>query len=211
MNAPAGSAAAGSAAAGSAAPIVVRLDSPELTWGRHQIAGAEQPADITMLRADAERGTRAVVVRFPNGWTRDAVGHQPAGEEMVIISGSLAISGLTCGEGEMLIVEPLATRAATSTQDGTAALVWFSGPGGGWADGEASAPGAARVVAVDAALQRPATPALVGTVHAREQAAGEVFEVDVDLFWPGEQTWAFVPAGVAAPQVPGFAIVHTWS
>ena len=129
---------------------IVDLDGDDLAWGEHQIAGAEQPAGIVMLRVDAARGARTVMVHFPDGWSRDAVGHQPAGEEMAVLDGALSISGLTCAAGQVLVVEPHATRAATSTADGTRAVVWFSGPGGGWADGAAADAGRAEVHPADA-------------------------------------------------------------
>jgi len=188
----------------------LHLDSPDLTWGTHQIAGAELPADMTMLRADAERGTRVVVVRFPDGWRRDVTGNQPAGEEMVVLSGALTISGQTCAAGQMMVIEPRATRAATSVLDGTSALVWFSGAGGGWADGEADAPGAATLLTVDAELERAERDGLVGAISTLPDASGAVFDVDVDLYWPQARTWAFVPAGSEAPEISGFAIVHSW-
>lgn len=189
---------------------IVDLDSADLAWGEHQIAGAEQPARIVLLRADPERGARTVMVRFPDGWTRDAVGHQPAGEEMAVLEGALSISGLTCAPGQVLVVEPNATRAATSTADGTRAVVWFSGAGGGWADGEAADAGSAELHPADATLARGPREGLVGTLTAREDVAGAVFETDVDVLWPGIRGWAFVPAGTPAPDIAGFAIIHTF-
>ena len=61
------------------------LDGADLEWREHQISGSEKPARMVLLHADAERQTRTVMVEFPPGWKRDAVGHQPAGEEMVIL------------------------------------------------------------------------------------------------------------------------------
>ena len=43
-------------------------------WIDHAIAGSDRPARLSMLRADAERGTRTVLVGFPDGWRRDADG-----------------------------------------------------------------------------------------------------------------------------------------
>lgn len=189
---------------------IVDLDGDDLAWGEHQIAGAEKPAHIVLLGANAELGTRTVMVRFPAGWTRDAVGHQPAGEEMAVLDGALSISGLTCGVGQVLVVEPNATRAATSTADGTRAVVWFSGAGGGWADGEAADAGRAEVLPADANLARATCDGLAGTLTAREDAAGAVFETDVEVLWPDARRWALVPAGTAAPDIAGFAIIHTF-
>lgn len=193
-----------------ATPTVVHLDAEEVRWGEHTIAGAELPAVMTMLRMDPARGTRVAVVKFPDGWRRDATGNQPAGEEMVVLSGELSISGLRIGTGQMLIASPFATRAATTVLDGTSALVWFSGPGGGWSEGEAATPGAAAVHVVDESLSRPPVEGLVGSIEARSDAAGATFTDDVDLYWPAARTWAFVPAGAPAPGVDGLAIVHHW-
>ncbi len=99
---------------------VVDLASGDLAWMEHNISGSDKPARMVMLHADAESNTRTVMVEFPPGWVRDAVGHQPAGEEMVILSGALSISGQTAAAGDYLLVEPRATRSATSVEDGTA-------------------------------------------------------------------------------------------
>ncbi|WP_162799264.1 hypothetical protein [Nocardioides sp. 616] len=189
---------------------VVDLDSDQLTWGQHAIAGADQPAGIVMLGADPAAGTRTVMVQFPDGWSREGTGHQPAGEEMVLLSGSLKISGLTCEVGQVLVVEPHATRSATSTTEGTRALVWFSGAGGGWADGEASEAGAIEVVQADETLHRGPRDGLVGTLRAIASAAGEVFTGDVDVLWPQARRWAHVPAGSPVPDVAGPALVHNY-
>lgn len=191
-------------------PTVVDLTADDLAWGEHQIAGAEKPAGIVMLGVNPELGTRTVMVRFPDGWTRDAVGHQPAGEEMAVLDGALSISGLTCAAGQVLVVEPLATRAATSTTDGTCAVVWFSGPGGGWADGESSDAGSLELFAADADLDRGARDGLVGNLVARDDVAGAVLDTAVEILWPATRQWAAVPAGVPAPDIAGFAIVHTF-
>lgn len=189
---------------------IVDLDSNELVWGEHQIAGAEQPARIAMLRANAGAGTRTVIVRFPDGWTRDAVGNQPAGEEMAVLSGELSISGLTCTPDHVLVVEPRATRAATSTADNTRAVVWFSGAGGGWADGEAVDAGSAELFAADASLSREARVGLVGSMFARNDVAGVVFDTETEVLWPQARRWAYVPANTSVPEIRGFALVHTF-
>ena len=189
---------------------VLDLDSAELTWLEHNIAGSDQPAKLVMLHADAERGTRSVLVRFPDGWRRDAVGHQPAGEEMVLLSGGLSMSGQAVEVGELLVVEPHATRSETFVADGTSALVWFSGPGGGWTDGSAGQPGAATVSPLAAGEQRPARPELVGSITVYDDLAEQSFDVDADVLWPGDRHWAFVPAGAPVPARPGRAIVHRW-
>jgi len=189
----------------------VDLDAGDLTWLEHNIAGSDQPAKLVMLHADADRGTRTVLVEFPPGWRRDAVGHQPAGEEMVLLSGSLTMSGLTVGLGDYLTVEPRATRSATSVTDGTRALVWFSGPGGGWTEGEAANAGTATVSPLIPGEQRGAHPELVGTVTVHDELAAQTFDHDVDVLWTAALAWAHVPAGVEIPARDGQAIVHHWA
>ncbi|GAA1108402.1 hypothetical protein GCM10009668_30740 [Nocardioides dubius] len=163
-----------------------------------------------MLRMDADAGTRSCVVAFPEGWERAVTGNQPAGEEMVLLSGGLTMSGHAVAVGEALIVEPRATRAATSTTGATAAVVWFSGPGGGWADGEADDAGTVTVLGLaDGELRAPGA-GLVGSLLGRDAVAGEVFDTDVEVLWPQARRWAFVPAGAPVPEVDGFAVVHTY-
>ena len=155
-----------------------------------------------MLHADAERQTRTVLVQFPPGWQRDAVGHQPAGEEMVILDGALSMSGVTAGPGDYLVVEPRATRSATSVTDGTRALVWFSGPGGGWTDGPAADAGTATVAPLAAGEQRGPHAELVGTVTVHDELSEQAFEADVDVLWTEARQWAHVPAGTTSPRTP---------
>ncbi|MCD4524404.1 hypothetical protein [Nocardioides sp. cx-173] len=187
---------------------VLDLDAPDLEWREHQIAGAEKPARMVLLHADAERGTRTVMVQFPDGWRRDAVGHQPAGEEMVLLSGALSISGHTAALGDLLVVEPRATRSATSVADGTRALVWFSGPGGGWTDGPAADAGTARVAPLAVGEQRAAHDELVGTLSVHDDLPEQSFDADVDVLWLDERSWLHAPAGTTVPARPGRAVVR---
>lgn len=189
---------------------LVDLDAADLTWIEHQIAGSDKPARLVMLHADAERETRTVLVAFPPGWRRDAVGHQPAGEEMVVLSGALSISGLTAGVDDYLVIEPRATRSATSVEDDTRAVVWFSGPGGGWTDGEAADAGTAYLSPLAAGEQRGPHPDLVGTVTVHDELAEQTFPIDVDVLWTADATWAHLPAGEVVPARAGRAVVHHW-
>ncbi|WP_372734686.1 hypothetical protein [Nocardioides sp.] len=186
----------------------IDLDSPDLTWIEHAIAGSDLPARLSMLHADEASGTRTVFVKFPDGWRRDVVGHQPAGEEMLILTGSLTLSGHTTEVGEYLVVEPKATRAATSVTDGTSAVVFFSGAGGGWADGEADDAGAITLLEVVAGKGRDEVPGLVGSTLFVEDAAGTSYDVDADVCWPNGRTFAHVPAGTPVPEGTGVAVVR---
>jgi hypothetical protein len=191
--------------------MTIDLTGADLAWLEHNIAGSDQPAKLVMLHADPARETRTVLVEFPPGWKRDAVGHQPAGEEMVILEGALTISGVTAGLGDYLVVEPRATRSATSVADGTRALIWFSGPGGGWTDGPAADAGTATVAPLAVGEQRGQHAELVGTVTVHDELAEQAFDADVDVLWTEDRHWLHAPAGTTVPARAGRAVVRHWA
>lgn len=186
----------------------VDLTSSELAWFEAAIAGADLKARMTMLNQDEARGIRTVLVEFPAGWRRDAVGTQPAGEEMVPLSGALSVSGVTAEPGHFLVITPRALRSATSTVDGTRALVWFSGPGGGWVDGEDLVTGTLNLHQPGAGFVRTETEGLHGRVELRDDVAGTVLDQDAEIVWPAESTYAVVRAGETVPSVSGSALVR---
>ena len=182
----------------------------DLAWTEHTISGSDKPARMVMLHASAERNTRTVLVEFPPSWTRDAVGHQPAGEEMVILAGALSISGTTAPQNSYLLVEPRATRSATSVEDGTRALVWFSGPGGGWTDGASDDAGAISTAPVDVGLSRGPSERMPGSVSVYEDLSEQTFPTDVDVLWTDHRQWSYVPSGDLVPALTGTAVVRHW-
>lgn len=187
---------------------LVDLTADDLTFFEAQIAGSELRAEMAMLHQDAEREVRTVLVRFPDGWRRDAVGTQPAGEEMVCLAGALTVSGITAAPGTFLVLTPRALRAATSTADGTRAVVWFTGAGGGWVDGDELVSGTATLFDLEPGFVRGATDGVRGRVELREQVAGETFEGDVEVVWFEQQAYAFVSAGEPSPRGEGRALVR---
>lgn len=184
------------------------LTSPELRWFEAAIAGADLKARMCMLHEDADRGVRTVLVEFPDGWRRDAVGTQPAAEEMVPLSGSLSISGVTAKPGQLLVIQPRALRSATSTTDGTRAVVFFTGAGGGWVDGEELVAGSMSLHELGPALLRGPGPGFAGLVEWRAEVAGGKFFADTEIVWTESQQYAFVPAGEPAPAGEGPAVVR---
>ncbi len=189
---------------------IVDLDSPDLAFNSYAIAGSDVAADLAMLHADDSRAVRAVLVAFPDGWRREGTGHQPAAEEMVVLSGALSMSGQTCDTEHLLSAAPHATRSATSVLDGTRAVVWFAGAPGGWQEGAPSEPGVLRVLPLAPGTVRAPVDGLIGSVEVREDVAGATFDVDADLVWPGSAQYAHLPAGTPAPQVPGRVVVRLW-
>lgn len=181
-----------------------------LEWTSFAPAGATQKAEMTMLWSSADSTSRTVLVRFPAGWERAMTGHQPAGEEMLVLEGALAMSGRTCRPGGLLVVEPRATRSETGTVEETRAVVWFSGAPGGWAEGPAEAPGSLALAELRPGKVR-GPGALPGSVEVRDGAEIATFATDVDLVWPARRRWAHVPAGERAPTYDGPVVVRHWS
>ncbi|WP_370614865.1 hypothetical protein [Mumia sp. Pv 4-285] len=191
---------------------VTDLYDDALSWNSFSPAGADVPAEMVMLRSVAGSNSRTVLVRFPAGWSRSKTGYQPAGEEMLVLTGALTMSGQTGKPGHLLVVEPRATRADTATTGETRALVWFSGAPGGWTEDvldEAEA-GAISVLPVSADLRREPSDALPGLVEVIGDVSGRTFDNDVDLVWLASGQWAHVTAGEPAPEVGGEAVVRHW-
>lgn len=180
-------------------------------WLELAPAGAEVTVRMAVLHVDDARGTRTVLVRFPDGWSRALVGSQPAGEEMVILSGALSVSGRAAAAGEYLVVEPRATRSHTSVADGTSAVVFFSGPGGGWVEGPWEGGGSIEVTRLEPGVVRAEREGLNGSTEVVEDIVGRSFETDTDLVWLASRRWLHLPAGVAAPDVDGRCLVRHWA
>ncbi|KHL15780.1 hypothetical protein CLV56_0586 [Mumia flava] len=186
------------------------LRDDDVEWIGFAPAGADQKAELVMLYQSADATRRAVLVRFPAGWERTITGHQPAGEEMVVLSGALAMSGRTCTPGTMLVVTPRATRSATATPEETRAVVWFSGAAGGWSPTESDEPGEVSLRPLEPGVVRPATPGLSGSVEVVDGSTLTTFEVEVDLISPGEGRWFHLAAGERAPGLAGDVVVRRW-
>lgn len=187
---------------------LVDLTSDELAWFEAAIAGADLKARMSMLHSDEERGIRTVLVAFPDGWRRDAVGTQPAGEEMVTLTGALSVSGVTAPPGQYLVITPRALRADTSTADGTRAVVMFTGAAGGWVDGDELVSGTRTLHDLTDGFVRPPAEGLHGRVELRDDVAGAEFDGDVEVVWFESQAYAVVPAGAPVPAGEGRALVR---
>lgn len=182
-----------------------------LEWTSFAPAGAAQKAEMVLLYASPDATSRTVLVQFPAGWERAMTGHQPAGEEMLVLEGALSMSGEICEPGSMLVVEPKATRSQTGTATATRALVWFSGAPGGWTEGPADEAGTLAVHAVAPGVVRPAGGALPGSVEVLDGAEIGTFATDVDLCWTSQRRWVHLPAGEAAPTYDGPVVVRHWA
>ncbi|MBW9205583.1 hypothetical protein KV102_16160 [Mumia sp. zg.B53] len=182
-----------------------------LEWASFAPAGADQKAEMVLLHQSADATSRTVLVRFPARWQRAMTGNQPAGEEMLVLEGALSMSGSTCRPGQILVVEPRATRSETGVEDETRALVWFSGAAGGWVEGVAPEPGTIAVTDLAPGVVRPGGGALSGSVELRDGADLGAFPTDADVYWPALGRWAHLAAGEAAPSGEGTAVVRHWA
>lgn len=187
---------------------IVDLMSDSHEWLEARISGAELAARMYPLHVDLQRGTRTVLLTYPDGWNRRASGTQPAGEEFVALSGGLTMSGHQAVPGEVLVVTPRALRAETSSQDGTRAIIFYSGPGGGWEEGSGLAEGTVTSVEIVPGVVRAATQGLVGRLEVLEELPVDGFEVDAEVVWLESFQYAFVPRGGLPPTVAGRVLVR---
>ena len=187
---------------------IVNLMNDALEWLDAGVAGAGSTVRMYPLHVDLQRGTRTVLVSYPDGWSRAVTGTQPAGEELVPLSGAFAMSGHRAVVGEVLVSTPRAVRAATSTEDGTRAIVFYSGSGGGWEEGESSVAGTVECRTIGTGVLRAEADGLVGRLEVVEEVPAEGFEVDAEVVWLESSSYAFVPRGGLPPALAGRALVR---
>ncbi|MFC6152360.1 hypothetical protein [Nocardioides yefusunii] len=187
---------------------IVDLASTQHEWLEATVAGAETSVRMYPLHVDLQRGTRTVLVEYPAGWSRPGAGTQPAGEELVPVSGAFAMSSERVVPGQVMVTTPRALRSATSAEDVTRAVVFYTGPGGGWEDGDAQTSGSVSVVEIGAAgeearVVREAVDGLVGHLELRSGLPEDGLEDDAEIIWLDAQRYAFVPRGGIPPEVEG--------
>ena len=187
---------------------IVDLMSDTHDWLDAGVAGADRTVRMYPLHVDLQRGTRTVLVSYPDGWSRETTGTQPAGEELVPLAGAFSMSGHRAAVGEVLWTTPRALRTATSTDEGTRAIIFYSGSGGGWEDGVSSAVGTVERRTIGTGVVRPEADGLVGRLELVEEVPADGFEVDAEIVWVESSRYAFVPRGGLPPAVPGRALVR---
>ena len=90
---------------------------------------------VTYFVNDTESRSRLMLVEFPVGFTREQTGHYPAYEELLILDGSLKISGHEFKKDDYVLFPPNFTRSNTRCPEGCLALVWWSSKPG-WSRGK---------------------------------------------------------------------------
>ena len=187
---------------------IVDLTSDAHEWLEASVAGAAHTVRMYPLHVDLQHGTRSVLIAYPDGWRRDGAGTQPAGEELVPLSGAFTLSGHRAVPGSVLVITPRALRSETSSDDGTRAVAFFSGPGGGWEAGDASVAGRVETRELAEGLVREDTIGLVGHLEVVPEVPEDGFGVDAEIVWLEAKRYAFVPRGGIPPEVEGRALVR---
>ena len=90
------------------------------------------PVRLTRLKIDSTTGASTSLVVFPPGWRRDVTGSYAASEDFLVIAGSLNVSGIRLGAGDLGGIPAGALRWSSFTEEPTRTLAWFSGAGN-WA------------------------------------------------------------------------------
>ena len=100
--------------------------------------GGNLPIESVLLHLDKQSRARSLVVRFPAGFTRDAIGHYAAAEDFLVLDGAIELVGERFSAGDWGWVPPNATRWGFSSPEGALVYAWFSqgnefveGPGSG--------------------------------------------------------------------------------
>lgn len=101
----------------------------DLAFSEVAIPDSEPAVRVLRLSHDAGTGAGVSVVDFPAGWTRSVLGRYGAGEEFLVLRGSLTISGISLAAGDYAWIPPGALRWESNAPEATRVLAWFSGPG----------------------------------------------------------------------------------
>lgn len=181
---------------------VVDLDG-DLDWTEFPIPGGNIPARIATLHVDAVTRGRTLLVRFPDGFRRDAVGWYECAEELVVLDGALEMSGRTYRPNEWAWIPAGAPRRDTVAAPFLLAVARFDGPAR-WVPGE----GDSR----EPVLHEPLN------AHPRVLREGSAWLVnvppgaaprDTELVSIATRTWARVSAGERFPALEGPCFCRT--
>ncbi len=161
--------------------------------------------------------TRTVMVQFPDGWRRDAVGHQPAGEEMVILVGRADDQRRTPPAS----VSYLRRRAAGDPLGHLGrrrhAARWCGSPAPAAAGPTATGRRRRRLDHGVAPGRRPRLDARRPGRHARsvsvhDDLAEQAFDTDVDVLWTDRAGAGRTSRPASrSRRSPGPAVVRHWA
>ena len=200
------------------APVVVDL-AGDLDWVDFEIPASNPPVRLATLRVEPSRG-RTVLVRFPAGWERPEAGSYSCAEEMVLLQGTLEMSGARYDAWDWAYVPRRAERAATRARSEVLALARFDGP----ARWNAEASQAGEILRRGLEVGPGALPSPLGEGRAwslRRGAAdstwlldappaGEVAPSAVEVLALRSRRWASVRAGEPLPDLDGLCFCRTF-
>ncbi|MFI7612405.1 hypothetical protein ACIBP6_14390 [Nonomuraea terrae] len=113
--------------------LIDLLDDAELPGHPFLIPGSNLPVRLARL------GGSAALVRFPPGWARHERGRYLAGEELVLLTGELHVSGVVLTPGQHGWLPAGTLRHSGAAPCGALAYVAFSGQAA-WVPGERDEP-----------------------------------------------------------------------
>jgi hypothetical protein len=184
-------------------PSIVDLRGP-LAWTAFDIPGGTQPVELVRLRIEPATKATVAVVRFPRGWRRTVEGCYEVAEEVVILDGSLEMSGATYPRGTWAWFPPRYLRSDQATPDGALAFARFEGPAR-WTPGSGEIAGVESRPIADPGILRAET-AVQSRIDAEapaHTAAGETEILELSSW-----RWAWVAPGTPPPAFAGPCFVR---
>lgn len=97
-------------------------------WEPFDIPGGTEPVSLFRLRYEEQTRAMVLLVRFPAGWKRTVTGFYETAEELLIIDGTLLMSGLTLTPGDWGYFPKRWLRTDMSAPTEVLAFARFSGP-----------------------------------------------------------------------------------
>jgi hypothetical protein len=197
---------------------VVHLDG-DLDWIDFEIPESNLPVRLVRLPSPA----LTLVVRFPEGWRREAMGRYSVSEEIVFLDGTLEMSRETYRAGDWAYVPAGTTRIATEARSEVLTLARFDGPAR-WHSGSLEGSPNGRSLLrralgpTGASVESPLGAGRAWRLRrdAGEESwlleappAGETAPRSAELTSLGSRTWASVSAGERFPALEGLCFCRT--
>lgn len=179
-------------------------------WRSMTLPDASPAVELHRLFLDAATRTTVSLVRFPPGWQRAVTGHYDVGEEFVLLSGDLTVSGVAYAAGDWAWLPPSSVRSASASRTGALALALFTGVPSWSPHAPPSGSG------VKSLRGKVTAPALLrpdenqGWTDVVKPAPARAGDVSLDVLWPASAMWATAAPGESLPPLPGLAVVRHW-
>jgi hypothetical protein len=176
---------------------------------------------IARLHVDPETKCSTSLVRFPGDWGRSVDCFYAVHEEIIVLEGELAVSGVSYTPGVYGFIPTAALRFASSTPGGCLALAWFGGIPLGLTEDEAAqrvVPPSLRHDLHTEHLHTDQSPLGPLGTRLRSSEQGSCWLVDgvdggtagfaVEVLHIPTWKWTRVEAGAALPNLEGRTILR---